>query len=525
MTPVAASAPAPAGGVTAAPSPGAGLTRRATLNAGAAVVDYGVRVAVGLALTPILVTGLGRSLFGVWEMLSRMFGYVSAVDGRPTEGLRLVIAQLQSDPDERRKRRYVGAAVAVWALLVPLVLAGGAVLIGLAPRLVGQAPDLRGTLQLTCMILVASIVVTTLATVPESVLRGMNLGYRRLGFQAGITIVGGILAAAAVWLGFGLPGLGVAQLLTAAVAGAVFLVVTRRLVSWMGMDRPERGEIRRLLGMSAWLSLGELVARLVLASDVIILGAVASPALVTTYVLTGYAARSALGVHTLAAGGAMPGVGGLLGGGDRIRTIRVREELIVLTWLFATVIGAAILSWNRSFIGLWVGPGLYGGLGVDALIVVLMMQTGLVRIDAYFIDAALAPARRVKVSVLAAIVAIALAIPMTMAWGMVGLCLGMLIGRLVQSIAYPLLARRLLGPTQGASIDPVRLVMVSAVLLGVAAAIGQRVTVAGWLGWATGTVVTLCAAGWLAFRFGVPVSLRHAVLARVASFRGRGGRP
>ncbi len=47
------------------------LTQRASLNIIASLLDYFAKMAVGLLLTPILVAGLGRALFGVWEMLGR----------------------------------------------------------------------------------------------------------------------------------------------------------------------------------------------------------------------------------------------------------------------------------------------------------------------------------------------------------------------------------------------------------------------------------------------------------------------
>jgi hypothetical protein len=71
------------------------LTRRASLSAAASLLDYTVKAGVSLVVTPILVGGLGRTLYGVWEMLGRLVGYMAAADGRPTEALRLVISQQQ----------------------------------------------------------------------------------------------------------------------------------------------------------------------------------------------------------------------------------------------------------------------------------------------------------------------------------------------------------------------------------------------------------------------------------------------
>src|SRR3982751_4668018 len=103
------------------------LTRRASLTAVASLLDYSVKAMVSLAITPILVSSLGRTLYGMWEMLGRMIGYMAATDGRPSEALRLVISQNQ-DAEVVEKRRAIGAALAVWVLMLPLVAVVGGVL-------------------------------------------------------------------------------------------------------------------------------------------------------------------------------------------------------------------------------------------------------------------------------------------------------------------------------------------------------------------------------------------------------------
>src|SRR5256885_16638610 len=62
--------------------PAASLTQRASLNVAASLLDYAARIAVNFVVIPILVAGLGRSLYGVWEMLGRLVGYLTAGDGR-----------------------------------------------------------------------------------------------------------------------------------------------------------------------------------------------------------------------------------------------------------------------------------------------------------------------------------------------------------------------------------------------------------------------------------------------------------
>ena len=498
-------------------APAKALTRRASLTALASLLDYFVKAAVSLVITPILVGGLGRTLYGIWEMLNRIVGYMAATDGRPTEALRLVISQQQAE-DHTIKRRSVGAALVVWLLMIPLVGLVGGILAWLSPTIT-HAPIERATdVRIACGLLVVSFLFTGLAAVPESVLRGMNLGYKRMGLQASLSIVAGGLAAWAVHEGWGLPGIGVSQIVRAMIIGLCFWVLVRKYVPWFSIARPTRADIKALLGMSIWLSVGELVSKLLLASDVLILGWIISPAVVTTYVLTAYAARTGLGIFVFTAGSAMPGLGGVLGEGQMKRAVQLRRELQMLTWLFVTVVGATILVWNRSFLTLWVGARNYAGPWVDLLIVLVVGQTAFIRIDSYIIDAALRPKGRVLVGAITVIATLALGITLTHAFGILGLSLGMLMGRAIQSIAYPLIVRSCLNHperTAAARFAAIRFGLTTILLLATANLLGRHVTAPSWFIWLPGVVLTLLLFATVAMTVGPSASDRLIVVRRV----------
>lgn len=503
------------------------LTRRASLNAVAALLDYAVKAAVVLLVTPVLVGGLGRTLYGVWEMLTRLGTSMSAVDGRPTDALRLVVAQQQGSDDAALKRRYVGASLAIWAVLLPvLALIGGALAWWAAPLLTRATPELRGAVRLTSAVIVVAFLVTSIASVPEAVLRGSNQGYRRLGVQSSLNVFWGLLAAGAIWGGFGLVGVGVSQLLLAVATGICFWLLARSFVEWFGVARPRRSEVKGLFGMGLWLAAGDALSKILQASDVLILGAVIAPATVTTYVLTGYAARTAQGMHIFAAGAAIPGLGGLLGTGERARAAQARRELLLLTWWFATVVGATILAWNRSFISLWVGEANYAGALVDLLVVAITAQTVFIRVDSYVIDAALQPKQRVLVALGATALSIALGIVLTHQFGIAGLCVGFLLGRAPQSLAYPALARRRLG-VEAASRAPAssaRRWLVTAALFATAAALGQRIAAPGWMWWGAGVAATVVVAAAVSLWLGPNDHERRKLRRRLGAIRAGGGR-
>src|SRR5438876_8704712 len=75
-----------------APAPALPLTRRASLNVVAFALDFGVKTAVGLVVTPLLVERLGAALFGVWVIVGRLAGCVAALGGRSGAVLRRGVA-------------------------------------------------------------------------------------------------------------------------------------------------------------------------------------------------------------------------------------------------------------------------------------------------------------------------------------------------------------------------------------------------------------------------------------------------
>ena len=501
------------------------LTGRASLNVLQSLLDYSVKLGVGLIIVPILVTGLGRTLFGVWEMLGRLVGYVESADGRSTQALRLVISNQQWSDDHTAKRRWIGSALAVWVCFLPLLATAGALLIWLTPTVTKVPPEYHTTVRAACALMMGGVLIAGLGSLPESVLRGMNLGYKRMGLQAGISIVGGGLLAAAIYTGSGLVGVAAAGLVLAVVTGLCFLILVRRQVPWFGADRPRRTEVGSLLGMSIWLTLGDVVSKL-LGSDVLVLGMVLSASSVTTYVLTGYAARLALNLHSLSAEAVMPGVAGVIGEKGFERAALLRRELLGVTAIFVTAVGSTILLWNRSFVHLWVGAENYAGTWTNLLIVLIAVQSAFIRCDAYLIDAALQPARRVRVGIAAGVATLVLSVAFTPWAGMVGLCIGILLGRATQSVGYPLLVRSCLGQNPQLSLAWLaRPLFLMGLLFAGAAYLGQRILVQQWLSWVSAVALTLILASVIAIQLGLPVDLRSAVVRRMVGMARRlGGR-
>ena len=178
--------------------------------------------------------------------------------------------------DDEVKRRHVTSAMCVWFLFLPMLIAISALLIWISPYITKVPSECTSRCELHADCWPSTSLLIQLISLPESVLRGMNLGYKRMGWQAGLNLIGGALTVGALYLGSGLIGLAASQVILAAFTGVSFLTVVKKYVPWFGLARPDFSEVRSFLKLSVWWFVWTAVNKFLMASDILILGMVAS---------------------------------------------------------------------------------------------------------------------------------------------------------------------------------------------------------------------------------------------------------
>jgi O-antigen/teichoic acid export membrane protein len=430
-----------------APPPTRALSKRASLNSIAALLEFGARSVVEFFINPLLVVRLGSYLFGAWRVLVQMSGYLWATSGRSSPALTVAIANRAHSSDYDDKRRLVGCAVLTWFIFLPLLAAIGALGVWFAPALLKTTPSDVGAIRLTAGLLVADAIVLTGVMLPWAVVQGENLGYKRMGLTAFLVLLNGVFMGVAVYLGTGIVGVAVANVVDTLLTGVVFWYVARRYVHWFGLARPTREMVRWFLGLNWWFTAWKFVSELMSAGDIVILGLFGPVQLVAVYALTKYVPDGLSALLTNPLQGVTPGMGGIIGSGDFRRAVRARNDFMGFTWLVVTAAGATILVWNRSFVTLWVGHRYYAGTVATLLIVLLSVQFVLIRNDAYIIDATLKIRTKVLVGLLSTVISLGFAIVLirTLDSPIVGVSIGFLAGRSILSLTYPMLVGRVIG--------------------------------------------------------------------------------
>jgi O-antigen/teichoic acid export membrane protein len=461
------------------------LTKKAYLNALASALDYAARLLVGFILQPLLVSGLGDYPYGLWQILNRLVGYISPASGRPAQALKWTLANQQASTDYELKRRHVGSTVVIWALFLPLMIVLGGVLAWFAPYWLNTPAEYFWQVRLVAGILVANLAMESLGTLPQSVLSGENLGYKRMGLSVFLVFVGGGLTWLALYLNMGVAGIAAAALATTLLTGAVFLLILRTYAPWFGVARPSFQAVRQFLGLSWWFLAWNLVMQLMMGTDVVVLGMLNSVESVTSYSLTRYVPETLISIVAIMVFAIIPGLGGIIGSGNLKKAASIRGEIMALTWLIVTALGASVLLWNRAFVGLWVGAEHYSGSIPALLIQIAVTQLVLIRNDASIIDVTLRLRRKVlmgALSVTLAVVASAVLVGY-FKLGIVGLCLGIIAGRSILSLGYPMIIGRFLGVALSSQLKSVlRPLLVTMVLFALAFELDNLVPINTWSG-------------------------------------------
>jgi O-antigen/teichoic acid export membrane protein len=494
------------------------LTKKASLNAAASAADQISRIVAGLIISPILLTRLGDTAFGIWQVLQRLIGHASPASGRPGEALKWTLAHEQRSTDYDFKRQQVGNALAVWLLFLPLLVVVGGALAWLAPIWLHVQAASYGTVRVAGGILVLDAVLFSLFYLPQSVLQGENLGYKRLGLSVVLVFVSKALLVVAVFLGTGIEGLAAATTIATVLWGATYLFIVRSRVPWFGIARSSLAEVGRFVRLSWWFLLWNLVMTIMLASDVVVLGVVGSPALVTTYTLARYIPQAITVAVSAVIVSIMPGLGGLIGSGQQERAVRIRQETTSLIWLFTIVAGTTVLLWEESFLRLWVGEKYYPGSTAMLLVMVMVLQFALIRTDANIIDLTLNLRRKVLLGVVSAALSVGLAWlllgPMDL--GISGLVLGFIVGRSIQSVGYPLMIGRMLGIPPGRQVRGiVRPALATAVLFAGASALGAAAHAGSWPALVLSVATSAAVVAFLAFFIGSSAKTRQLLWRRL----------
>ncbi len=390
-------------------------------------------------VTPFLVSGLGNSIFGVWKVLEQFAGYTNVADLRATEVLKWAVAKDREAKSGKVLRQYVTATFILVLLIIPVLLIAGSILIWYSPQITGVESNYADTVRIATAILVISIIIQKVFSLLESILRGMNLGFKRMGFRAVIYMVGGGLQIVAILSGYEIIMLAAIQVLTTLLIGITIYYIVKKNVPWFGWGKIQLKTSLSFFKTSGWFMGWAGVKMILLNSDKVLLGYLAGPVYVTQYVVTEYVMKASHSIINKIIHGVIPGIGKLYGGDDHTRILKVRKHIMAISWILITSFGSTVLLLNEIFISHWIDDDQFAGNLVNLLIVLISAQYVFFMNDSVIINTTLEISEKVYIGFISALLSVVMIFLLVPDYGIVGLCFGILIGRLVLSLGYPIL--------------------------------------------------------------------------------------
>jgi O-antigen/teichoic acid export membrane protein len=402
----------------------------------ATALNFVVQMGASLIVTPIIVHGLGRNLYGAWMMIQQTIGYIALVDLRATGTAKFTLAVDQHNTNIHYKRQQVGASLMMLARVAPFVVIIGLAAVWCAPWLIRTEPESASRVRWALAVGIVGILVGELGSIPGNILRGVNMEYKGMGLTTISAVASCSLAVVAIWLEYGVIGLVAAGVAGQAISGGIRFAIARAHVPWFGYEWPDQTTFRIFRGTTIWIFLASFGYLLQNATDILLVGYLFGPSVAAIYGTTGSVLRMGSGILFSVVGAANPGIAGLCGRRDWGRVQQVRNEMHLIALVSMVVLGVGILALNRSFITLWLGPVYYGGNILNLLLVVSVIISAPLRLDAAILDGMLMFRERAISAISTSVFGLLLGTFLGQKYGIEGIVLGVIVGYICAVVIY-----------------------------------------------------------------------------------------
>jgi Na+-driven multidrug efflux pump len=345
-------------------------TKRASIAALFGYTQFALAMAAGLVMVPFVVHRVGVRLYGFWLASGEILAYAAMADLGVVGILPWLIAQAdgRGDRDELRRLMSNGAAAAAVVAVVYSVLV--ATLWHVLPSVLRLGPDERAAVA-GPLALIATI---SAVLIPLRIFSATVSGLQDVKFSGLISAVAWavdlILTVILLLRGYRLYALAAAAAVPSGLASVAAIIRLRSIAPDLlrGWPRPTAASVATLFRESVGTWFSQWGWRLTSASDGIIVATLGMPAAVTILACT-----SKLGSMLMQMSW-VPGDSGLIGLANlhgENQPDRLRAAVLALTRVYLALAGAGVcivLAANPAFVGRWVGPNLFAGARVNAVL-------------------------------------------------------------------------------------------------------------------------------------------------------------
>ena len=249
-------------------------------------LNIGLGSVIPFIYTPIMLRLLGQSEYGLYSLANSVVGYLSLLSFGLGSTIVRYVAKYRAEGNKEQEEKVVGLFIVMYTLLAILVLAGGWIIsCNVEPIFHRGLTDAEIS---KIAVLVRIMAFNTAISFPISVFGSIIMAHEKYIYRQAVNILSTIAAPCcnliALYMGFGSIGL---SLVTTVLQFAMLPLNAVYCFKVLRIRPRFRGLpiqlIKELLQFSAFIFLGSVVDMLFWATDKVILGMLASTAVVAVY--------------------------------------------------------------------------------------------------------------------------------------------------------------------------------------------------------------------------------------------------
>ncbi len=392
-----------------------------------------VTLLIGIISTPIFLRLLGDERVGAFRVATDWAAYLVLMELGLSGALRARFAKVVSQSEEATAVAFAAGVTMYRRVTLWTVVAAAGFAFAL-PWIIPVEPALRTELVIAWLLLAATSLTLLLGPV-RPLIEGMQRGYvvnNLLVVQSIVVTATGVYFA---WVGLGVASQALGTLVGALLMAAGLFWCLREIhpklchqLFWPGSSGEEQKQLAKL-NFPTFAS--RISGQVGVMSDNIIIGFLLGPPAVVPFFLTQRISLVAQGLLQSFSGASWAGLADLY---HRQQMTLLQSRVIELTRLIAmvaVVVLAPILVFNRHFVILWVGEERFGGEWMTSLAVIDAFLLAIVSLWGLLFAGTEKIGLVAPVSVLSAVVNVAVSVLATYALGIVGPLVGTLVAVLV----------------------------------------------------------------------------------------------
>jgi len=459
------------------------LLRKGKLNAKSGLLLFLINSITAFILNPILVNYFGTYLFGIWKSIDKYLGFASIADGKGSQALKWVVAKYESSNDIELKQRFVGSAIIVWVIFLPILISIISLFIYFSPILISNVNLEDRDLVVSIVVLLGiNLIATPLLNISESILVGTNRGYivNIIRILSLVTIFG--LSLMVVFFKLELIDLAIIIVAITIFRGVLYFIMAKRYVPWFGAKMPRASELKSFFKFSSWKLIWSFVARFLMASEVILLSTLTNPSTVSSYIFSAYLIVTSVSISAIVTSSFNPSIGQMFGAKDYKSCQDVIGNLREAIFAFSIFVGSIILLLDQSFVKLWAGEELFIGSYNILLIVLIMVELLLIRNESFIIDVSLDIKKKVLLGLISTALTILFA---TIGYNYIDnsisiIFIAIFLARLPLLVAFPLMVNRIM-KNGNTSIFPIKNIISATTIIYISYIIGVNQKFDSWI--------------------------------------------